>query len=217
MILLPREKLIKNGPSIMDNSELLSIILNTGYKNESVFDLSKRVVREYDNNLILNIRKVSDLIEIFNIPEMKACQILSSLELGRRLFRDRDELIKSLDDSYKVYKKFKYLETSEKEYLIACFLNKDMKKIHEEIISINLNNKTNFNIREILKIALEINCYGFILIKNDLNINIKIENDYINKNIKLKKASKIIGINFLDSIVIGKNEYISLKEKYLIK
>ena len=38
----PRERLIKLGPKSLTTSELLAIILETGTKEESVIDLSKR-------------------------------------------------------------------------------------------------------------------------------------------------------------------------------
>ena len=40
----PRERLARVGPAGLANHELLAILLQSGYKDESVLDLSKRIL-----------------------------------------------------------------------------------------------------------------------------------------------------------------------------
>ena len=40
----PREKLIKYGPDTLKNSELLAIVLNTGYRGLNVLELSRMII-----------------------------------------------------------------------------------------------------------------------------------------------------------------------------
>ena len=47
----PREKVIQKGFSALTNSELIAILLRTGNPNESVLDLSKRILRAGNDNL----------------------------------------------------------------------------------------------------------------------------------------------------------------------
>ena len=48
----PRERAIREGVEVLSNIELLSIIIRTGTKNKSDYDLSKE---------ILNLRDISNL------------------------------------------------------------------------------------------------------------------------------------------------------------
>ena len=68
----PREKLIKYGPDVLRNSELLSIVLNTGYKGLNVIELSERIIKDYGSKAIAQERDVGRLMETLGIPQVKA-------------------------------------------------------------------------------------------------------------------------------------------------
>ena len=82
----PREKLIKYGPDVLKNEELMAIILNTGYREETVMELSHRIIKEYGSKAIAQEKNVGRLMENLGIPLVKACQIVACFELGRRFF-----------------------------------------------------------------------------------------------------------------------------------
>ena len=44
----PREKLIKNSPKNLTNSELLAIILGTGNKKENVINMANKLFNKYN-------------------------------------------------------------------------------------------------------------------------------------------------------------------------
>lgn len=48
----PRERLLRFGPDLLKNHELLAIILNTGYRHEGVLELSQRVIQEYGSKVM---------------------------------------------------------------------------------------------------------------------------------------------------------------------
>ena len=88
----PREKLIKYGPDVLRNSELLSIVLNTGYKGLNVIELSERIIKDYGSKAIAQEKDVGRLMETLGIPQVKACQIVAVFELGRRFFCKAGEI-----------------------------------------------------------------------------------------------------------------------------
>lgn len=82
----PRERLLRFGPDALKNHEFLAIILNTGYQRESVLDLAQRIVQEYGSKAIAEERSVERLMSILGLPPVKACQVVATFELGRRLY-----------------------------------------------------------------------------------------------------------------------------------
>src|SRR6185295_955631 len=81
----PREKLLLKGATVLSDSELLAILINTGNKNKSAVDLAKDVLILGKNNLNeLGKLSVNDLIKIKGIGEAKAITLAAALELGRR-------------------------------------------------------------------------------------------------------------------------------------
>ncbi|WP_424946228.1 DNA methyltransferase [Candidatus Spongiihabitans sp.] len=87
----PREKLLSNPPSKLNTQELISVILGTGAKGNSISRLSKELVDYLRSNLTDKIT-VADLLQFKGIGENKALQIISALELGGRFRANREKL-----------------------------------------------------------------------------------------------------------------------------
>ncbi len=84
----PREKLLKYGTDKLLNQELLAILLGAGIKGVNVVELSKNILKVIDK---IGIEKISieNLKDVRGLGEAKSLQIISSLELGRRLLKGK--------------------------------------------------------------------------------------------------------------------------------
>lgn len=86
MVEKPREKFIHvNDARKMSTEELFSILLGHGSSSNNVYDLSSKIsdlLRTRPENSV----SIADLKEFDGIGDVKAMQILSALELGRRYF-----------------------------------------------------------------------------------------------------------------------------------
>lgn len=81
----PREKLLEiKNPAQISTEDLIAIILGHGSKEKNVFDLSKELV-EYIRTNLNNSISIEQLSEFPGIGTTKALQIISALELGKRL------------------------------------------------------------------------------------------------------------------------------------
>ena len=81
----PRERLKLVGPKNLSDKELLSIILKTGTKEKNVQDLSIELLKKYKLEELKNI-EINDLKSIKGIGEVKAIELIASIELGKRIF-----------------------------------------------------------------------------------------------------------------------------------
>ncbi len=50
----PRERLLQYGATHLSNKELIALLLGSGTRNESVLDLSKRVLMHFEGLKLLN-------------------------------------------------------------------------------------------------------------------------------------------------------------------
>ncbi|HZK87599.1 MAG TPA: UPF0758 domain-containing protein, partial [Anaerovoracaceae bacterium] len=82
----PREKMISYGASLLSNAELLAILIGTGIKNRSSLDLATQVLSiETDGIRYLADCTPEEICKISGMGIAKACQIISAIELGKRI------------------------------------------------------------------------------------------------------------------------------------
>ena len=82
----PREKLMQKGLAALTDAELLAILLRTGTREETVVELSRRILNSVSNNLDeLGKLTVNELQKGFKgIGQTKAITLIAALELGDR-------------------------------------------------------------------------------------------------------------------------------------
>ena len=78
---MPREKLIAFGPSNLTEVELLAIILRTGSKNRGVMELSRDILKTFNEKTIARLDYESWL-NFDGISRVKACSIVAIFELS---------------------------------------------------------------------------------------------------------------------------------------
>ena len=88
----PREKLVKEGPSILSTAELLAIVFNTGSVKEGVLEMASRVLKDYGEKALISQTNATKIAKDLDIPELKAAQIVACAELGRRFFDKEGEI-----------------------------------------------------------------------------------------------------------------------------
>ena len=123
----PRERLLLYGVSNLSNEELLSIILKTGNKNESVKSISNNVLSTINDITELKDKSIKNLTNIKGIGEVKAITLLASIELGKRVYNDSVHKLVQLNNSKKVF-----------DYM------KDMKKFIVYALGITILSTTSF-------------------------------------------------------------------------
>src|SRR5690349_4386269 len=81
---LPREKLEKYGVNKLTDHELLALLLGSGIEGTNVLELSKKILKTISK---IGIDKITskELLEIKGLGKAKVSQIISVIELGKRL------------------------------------------------------------------------------------------------------------------------------------
>jgi len=208
--LKPREKMTEFGPTVLKDYELLAIIFGTGYGDEKVMELSQRILKDYGSKAILKAKHVGDVQETVGLPPVKAMQLLSTLELGRRFFAPEFgdfPMIRSPEDAYKCFKK---MDKYKKEVCEAIYLNAKNRVIHHEMISMGTLESTPLNVAEVFEPAISSRALGVIIAHNHPSGDCTPTEEDIQQTDLLQKAGEILGKPLLDHLIIGKKGFRSI-------
>lgn len=211
----PREKLIQKGVTHLTNSDLLAIILKTGNPNQSAVELGQSIINSCNDDLTeLNQYTIEELTAFNGIGETKACQILASLELGKRVMQAtglKRHKIACPDDVISYFSA--ELSDAKVEKFIIILLNTKNEIINWEIISIGSLNASIVHPREVFNRAIKRSAASILVVHNHPSGHVAPSNEDINITKRLFEAGQLIGIPLIDHIIIGKGHYYSFKEQ----
>ena len=232
----PRERLHKYGPESLKDSELLAIILKSGFKGTTAVQLGEQILTALEGDLKrMADYKSKQFEKIKGVGEAKAAQIVAALELGKRLARfhaDRDKITSPSDVADLMMSKMRYLQ---KEIVcvlcldtkggvttkgVAGDLNDDLtwgkKLLSETTVFEGTLNASVFHPREIFRFAIEESANSIVLTHNHPSGDPQPSQEDIRATKQLIEAGNQIGIKVLDHIIIGDGIFVSLKEEGFI-
>lgn len=214
----PVEKLLINGPESLNNAELIAVILRTGTKEENIISLSNRIISELDGLEGLLDAGIEQITKIKGIKNKKASQILAVGELVKRIsklaiIKERNKISSPNDIARILMKDMIFLK---QEVLKLVMLDTKNNIIGIKDIFIGSVNSSIVHPREIFKEAIKRSSTSIIVCHNHPSGDPTPSKEDINITIRLKECSKIIGIDLLDHLIVGKDKYVSLKEKGII-
>src|SRR5690625_3272670 len=210
----PRERLLKYGESHLSYQEILDVLLGNGKRNESVMDLSNRVLMHFDGLKLLSEATIEALIAFKGIGNAKGIVILAALELGRRIEQYKPEkhfFIRSPEDGADYV--MEEMRNLNQEHLVVLFLNTKNQIIHRQTIFVGSLYASIVHPREIYREAVKRSAASIICAHNHPSGDPAPSQEDIHVTRRLVEAGKIMGIELLDHLVIGNHSFTSLKEK----
>lgn len=209
----PRERMVNEGAEKLSNSELLAILLRTGTKNESVFQLASRIINEIGSLRRLTEVSVNELTQIKGVGLAKAVQIKAGVELGRRVARKRQQIVAIRSPQDAVDYLMEILRLDQQETFYCLYLNTKNHIIFEKAVFVGSLNTSIVHPREVFKEAVKWSAASIIVSHNHPSGDPTPSREDIEVTKRLKQAGDILGIECLDHLIIGDGQYISLKEK----
>lgn len=209
----PRERLLRAGAGSLSVAELIAILWGVGNRKEDVLAMAHRTLREYGEKAIANELSPERLSETADIPLTKACQIIASLELGRRFYaRQASGRPVHVRNAKQAYHYLKDIGVSQKEQLRGLYLNSRYRVIHDEVISVGSLTSNVVHPREVFQPALERGAIAAILAHNHPSGALEPTSADIEVTEQLLAAGKVLGIELLDHLVITATKYVSIME-----
>jgi DNA repair protein RadC len=214
----PREKLIAYGPESLSNAELIAVIIRTGQGNSTAIDLANKVIGMDKRGIVhLADASIEDLKQISGIGECKAAQIIAALELAKRIKKVNPYENIRISEPYQIARilidEMKFLT---KEHFNIVLLDTKNQIISIENISIGSLNSSIVHPREVFKVAIKKSSNSIILVHNHPSGDVTPSDEDIKITKRLIGSGEIIGIKVIDHIIIGNENYLSMKEKNYI-
>ena len=189
-------------------------MLKCGTKDLSVKELANNILKQIDN--INNLKDINyqNLIKIKGIGKAKACEILASIELGKRINNKINNInqikIYSSESIFNYYKD--KLKDKLQEHFYCVYLDTKNHIIKDKLLFIGTINQSLVHPREVFKEAYLLSASSIICIHNHPSGNVNPSNNDIIITKQLKEVGTLLGINVLDHIIIGKDTYYSFND-----
>ena len=211
----PYEKLEQYGAKSLSNAELLAIIIKTGTKEETAVGLAQQILKlntAKENNLkFLMDLTVEEFMKIKGIGKVKAIQLKAVSELATRINTVENYKEKIItqprDIAIALMEKMRF---EKQEILKVALLNNRNKLIRIKDIAKGGGNFVATTIKSVLNEAVKIEAAKIILIHNHPTGDPTPSKQDIEFTKNVEQASKILGIQLLDHIVIGDLKYVSI-------
>ena len=202
-----RELTLLNGISYPDDEELIMLILGKGTKNNPIESLAEKVTKTINSSneeeLIPNLKKINGM------GESRALIIAAALELGRRR---RGILRSSINAPKDVIPFLQHYTLMPTAHFITVTVNGAKEILSTRVVSVGTINKALIHPREVFANAVSEYASGIICCHNHPCGQCYPSNADIDSTKILQKAAKILGIVFMDHIIITKEDYFSFLE-----
>jgi len=211
----PRERLKNVGVENLSNNELLSIILKTGTKDKNVMELSYEILKMVGDIKDFKDLTLQRLIEVKGVGEVKAIELISVVEFGKRIFFRCDNTIrKKFTNAKEIYLDNKYLFVDKKQEYFYCFyFNTKQELIERKLLFMGTINRSCVHPREVFKEAYMRSASSIICIHNHPSGDTKPSREDIHFTKALKEIGDTFGIPVLDHIIVSDNNYYSFYEE----
>jgi DNA repair protein RadC len=212
----PREKLLIKGPQTLSNSELVAILIHTGYKSRSALEIAREILQLCKNDLgLLGKLDLTALMKIKGMGPAKAITLAAALELGRRRQSTHsEEKAAKITSSQEVMTMLRPLLMDHRyEVFVAVFLNSALTIQEITWLSKGGIDRAIVDVRILLQKALELQSSAIVLCHNHPSGSLKPSQADMETTEKVRKAAKCLEIKLLDHIIVSEKGHFSFAEQ----
>lgn len=181
-------------------------------------ETAQNILHEYSSIYnVMNSATEKQLKSFKGITPVRVRKILCIKELVSRMQREKQKQLKIITTPRSVIEYFSFLEDKDKEEFWVMMLNTKNGVIGSKCVSIGTLNMALAQPREIFNVAVRHMASSIIVAHNHPSGDCtpSMEDIAVTKNII--KAGKLLQIECLDHIIIGRQKSISLKQEGVIR
>jgi DNA repair protein RadC len=212
----PRERLAKHGPQALSNGELLAILLRVGVQGENAVQVGQRLLQELGGLPGIHRADYEEVCNQRGVGPAKAAQIKAAIELGRRLAVEAPEERPAIHSPADAAALIQYeMSALEQEELRVILL--DIRNRVEQILTIYRGslNSSQVRVGELFKAAIRRNAAALIVVHNHPSGDPAPSPDDVALTRAIVQAGKLLDVEVLDHLVIGRGRFVSMKERGL--
>lgn len=213
----PREKLLARGAAALADTELLALLLRTGFKGRGVFDLSTDVLAACGGFAGLLHASPATLKAIKGLGPAKRAELQAVAEMARRALAQGLRSAPVFDAPHAV-KDFVALQLGERaqETFAVLFLDGQHRLLQFEELFHGSLTQTSVHPREVVRRALALNAGAVILAHNHPSgvAEPSRADEFLTQT--LQRALQLVDVRVLDHLVVGRGQVVSMAEKGLL-
>jgi DNA repair protein RadC len=212
----PRERMEKYGAQALSNSELLAILLRVGMEGENAVQVAQRLLGDFGGLRGLQQATFVDMCRKRGLGPAKTAQIMAAIELGRRINLETAEEKSSIHSPADAAALVEYeMSAFPQEHLWTILLDTRNRLISIERLYQGSLNASTVRVGELFRAAIQKNAAGLIMVHNHPSGDPSPSPEDVNLTRTAVQAGKLMDIDVLDHLVIGKGRHVSLKERGL--
>jgi DNA repair protein RadC len=210
----PRERLHRYGAEAMSTAELIAVIVGSGTKGSPVLQLAHELVARFGGLQGLSEATVEELCEIRGLGLAKAIQLKAAFSLGVRLSNQVTGCRYRIENPIHAYHLVKEeLGREKREIFVALLIDTKGYLISQHVVSIGTLSQALVHPREVFYPAIRHKAASMILAHNHPSGDPTPSQEDYDVTASLVRAGSLMSIPIHDHIVVGRNSFISLREK----
>ena len=209
----PVEKCLSQGVESLSNSELLALIINSGTRDKSAFDLAEEVLaKDVRGICFLRDDSPEELMSVSGIGRTKAARLAAAAELGKRIsLKPLEPDMHIKDDQDVAALLMEDMRHQKREIFKAVLLNSKGGVISVETVSVGQLNSTMVHPREVFSAAVRRSAAAVVFAHNHPSGDpTPSREDYVTTE-RLVECGRLLGITVADHLIIGDGRYMSLR------
>lgn len=208
----PGSRIEVEGPRALSNAELLALVIG----GDNGLILAYLLLNEFGT--VGNIVRASvwELTSIAGIGDVTAHRLLAIGECGRRVLHEgqpeRARITSPGDAANLLTPDMQHLE---REHLVVVLLDTRNQVMATETVYKGSLNSAAVRVTELFQEAVKANAAAIILAHNHPSGDPSPSREDVQVTKAIVKAGKLLDIPVLDHLIIGRNRFVSMKEKHL--
>ncbi|MDQ2778492.1 MAG: DNA repair protein RadC [Pseudomonadota bacterium] len=213
----PREKLLARGASALADTELLALLLRTGYSGTGVIQFADSVLRRCGGFAGLLQADPATLATIKGLGPAKRAELLAVAEMARRALAQQMQATPVFETPGAV-KDYLALQLAGRaqEVFAVLFLDAQHRLLKLEELFYGTLAQTSVYPREVVRRAIALNAAAVVLAHNHPSgvAEPSRADEYLTQT--LKAALQLVDVRVLDHIVVGHGQVVSMAERGLL-
>jgi DNA repair protein RadC len=212
----PRERLLYYGANALSTAELLAIVLRIGTPDENAVQMGQRLLATFHGLGGLVRASNSELMGEKGLGPAKVAQVKAAMELGRRLLiespDERPQIRSPADAANLIMTEMSHLEQEHLRILLLDTKNRvlEMPTIYKGSLNTSL-----IRVGELFREAIRANCASLIVVHNHPSGDPTPSPEDVTVTKQIVDAGKLLDVEVLDHLIIGRQRFVSLKERGL--
>jgi DNA repair protein RadC len=201
----PQERLEKLGPSALSDTELLAMLLRSGTKGHNVLQMGQQLMTEAGSLAALIRWTERDFSRLKGIGRIKALQLITVMEIARRVLTQDEVLEPVLNRPDLVLQHFQaqIASLSVEKFWVLC-LNRKNRLLKQVEVTSGTATSSLAHPREVYREAIRQGATAVVCVHNHPSGDPAPSAADIQVTRQLREAAKTVDIELLDHVIVGR-------------